>query len=119
MASARQQHAVGWKPPALTRLSGTTLGSADAAEFFGPRGRFAVQGGKVVPVPEGEWRRLRAEEQFDALLYLGPGLATEAEPLSARLCAEPGYVDMRLKRIALAGLPPVEVERVKKLCADK
>ena len=36
-----------------------------------------------------------------------------------RLCSEPGYVDMRLKRIALAGLPPPEVERVKKLCPDQ
>jgi hypothetical protein len=62
----------------------------------------------IVPVPKEQWRKLRAEEQFDALLYLGPHSTTQAEPLSPKLCSEPGYMDMRLKRIALAGLPPPE-----------
>ena len=118
IAGAKQGHAAGWQPPALARIRGTALGALDAAEYFGPRGRFVVRDGKIVPATREEWRTLRAEEQFDAVLYLGPP-PDEADPLSPTLCAEPGYVEMRLRRIALAGLPPPEVERVKQLCGDK
>jgi hypothetical protein len=118
IASASTRHATGWQPPALAPIRGTTLGALDASEYFGPPGRFAIRDGKIVPIPEEQWRKLRAEEQFDAVMYLGPPPATRTEPLSKKLCAEPGYVEMRLKRIALAGLPPPEVERVKKLCGD-
>jgi hypothetical protein len=116
IASAKENQARGWQPPALARIRGTSLGAVDASEYFGPRGRFTVRDGKTVPVAEEQWHKLRAEEQFDALLYLGPPPAARTEPLSRELCAEPGYVAMRLKRIALAGLPPVEVERVTALC---
>ena len=119
IAGANEKHATGWQPPALARIRGTTLGAVDASEYFGPPGRFAIRDGKIVPVAEEQWRRLRAEEQFDALLYVSPLPTTRTEPLSTKLCAEAGYVEMRLKRIALAGLPPQEVERVKKLCGDK
>jgi hypothetical protein len=116
IAAARAKDASGWPRPALALIGGTTLGAIDASEYFGPPGRFTVSDGKLLPVPEQQWRKLRADQQFDAVLYEGPPHATETEPLSATLCAEPGYVEMRLKRIALAGLPPPEVERVKKLC---
>jgi hypothetical protein len=119
IAGAKERHAAGWQPPALAPIGGTALGALDASEYFGPPRRFVVHDGKVVPVTREEWRMLRAEEQFDAVLYLGPPPPTEADPLSGKLCAEPGYVEMRLMRIALAGLPPPEVERVKKLCGDK
>jgi hypothetical protein len=119
IAGANEKHATGWRAPALVRIRGTALGAVDASEYFGPPGRFAVRDGKIVPVPEAQWRTHRAEDQFDALLSLGPSPATRAEPLSPKLCVEPGYVEMRLKRIALAGLPPPEVERVKNLCGDK
>jgi hypothetical protein len=119
IAGANEKHAAGWRSAALARIRGTTLGAVDASEYFGWPGRFAIRDGKIVPVAEEQWRKLRAEEQFDALLYVGPLPTTRTEPLSTKLCAEPGYVEMRLKRIALAGLPPPEVERVKKLCGDK
>jgi hypothetical protein len=119
IAGANEEHATGWQPPALARIRGTTLGAVDASEYFGPPGRFVIRDGKIVPVAEEQWRKLRAEEQFDALLYIGPPPTTRTEPLSTNLCAEPGYVEMRLKRIALAGLPPPEVERVNRLCGSK
>jgi hypothetical protein len=119
IASADRKHADGWTPPALFYLRGTPLGTLDVTEFFGGFGRFTVRDGKMVPVPKVQWRTLRAEEQFDALLYLGPpSVATSPEPFSTALCAEPGYVDMRLRRLALAHLPPSETERLKKLCGD-
>ena len=55
------------------------------------------------------------EDQVDAILYTGSGKHTTA-PLSPTLCDDPGYVKMRLDRIALAGLPPREAEIVKQLC---
>ena len=115
VASANEKQASGWPPPALARLRGTTLGAFDASEFFGPRGRVEIRDGKMTPVPESAWRKLPAEEQFDAVLYLGAS-PTASEPLSRELCSEPGYVEMRLKRISLAGLPPPEAQRVKTLC---
>jgi hypothetical protein len=113
IVGTNQRHATGWQLPALAHIRGTPLGAVDASEYFGPQGRSAVRDGKIVPVAEEQWRKLRAEEQFDALLYLGPPPTMQTEPLSTNLCAEPGYVEMRLKRIALADLPPPEVERVK------
>ena len=119
IAGVDGRHAAGWKAPALARIQGTALGALDASEYFGGRGRFTVRDGKLVAVRQEEWRPLRADEQFDALLYLGVPAAAGGEPLSPDLCTEPGYVEMRLERIALAGLPPPEVERVTRLCGGK
>jgi hypothetical protein len=119
IAGCNENDATAWQPRALALIRGTRLGAVDASEYFGPGARFAIRDDKIVAVPEEQWRKLRAEEQFDALLYLGPRDKAEAEPLSRKLCSEPGYVDMRLKRIALAALPPPELERVKKLCHDQ
>ena len=116
IAAAGEKHATGWQPPALVRIRGTALGALDASEYFAWPGRFAIRDGKMMPVAADQWRKLRAEEQFNALVYLGPPSTPRTEPLSPKLCAEPGYVEMRLERIRLAGLPPPEVERVKKLC---
>ena len=119
IAGARAKDGRGWPSPALARIGGTPLGALDASEYFAPPGRYGIREGKLVPIPKQQWRKLRADQQFDAVLYLGPPPATDAEPLSEKLCAEPGYVQMRLRRIALAGLPRPEVERVKKLCGDR
>jgi hypothetical protein len=115
VAGVNDRHVKGWTPPALATIRGTELGAVDASAYFGPGRRFGIVDGKLVPIGADRWRRLRAEEQFDAVLFLGPAI-TETDPLSTKLCTEPGYVEMRLKRIALAGLPPPEVERVRKLC---
>ncbi|HEU4719783.1 MAG TPA: hypothetical protein VFS59_00355 [Gemmatimonadaceae bacterium] len=117
VANAPAAHAAGWTPPALARLAGTALGRIDASEIFGGWGRFGVRAEAIVPIDPQHWRTLRAEEQFDAVLYLGQSDHPRREPASRALCDEPGYVAMRLKRIAIAGLPPPETERVRRLCA--
>lgn len=98
IAAVNDRHVKNWTPPAIATLRGTALGAVDTK-----------------PIEKDRWRQLPAEEQFDAVLYLGQGIA-EPEPLSKTLCDEPGYVEMRLKRIAIAGLPPAEVQRVTSLC---
>lgn len=106
-----------WRAPAITRVAGTQLGALDITTLLGNRPRFAFVAGKMAMVPESDWRKLRVEEQMDAILYLGPKAAlTEAGPSGAR-CAEPGYLEERLRRIALTGIPPFEADNARKVCA--
>jgi hypothetical protein len=75
-----------------------------------------IREGKPVIVPRDQWRALRAEDQFDAVLY--PGLQPSAMvPVSPVRCADVADVEMQLQRMALAGLPPPEFDRVKRACA--
>jgi hypothetical protein len=56
------------------------------------------------------------ENEFDALLYLGPPSSmTMNATLPAALCQDSQFVNTRLQRLARFG-PPVEVERFKKAC---
>jgi hypothetical protein len=64
-----------------------------------------------------QWKLRRAEEQFDALLYLGPEDAMTESRWSPSLCSDSAYMNMRLTRIAVSGIPPAEAERLKKYCA--
>jgi hypothetical protein len=108
-----------WRMPSIALLRGTTVGAEDFTKFFEGAGtRFGVRDGKIVQVPRAEWRSLRAEEQIDAVLYLGPPSSITTSGWTPELCADKVYVEMRLKRIALAGLPPGEAEHFKKHCAS-
>ena len=115
--TAHQPDIAAWKVPSLATIRGTALGAADAAEYFSWDRRFAIRDGKMVGVPREEWRTLRAEDQFDAVLYLGAEPGAEAQ-WSPALCADTAYLEMRFKRIALADLPPKETERLKQFCAS-
>ncbi len=68
-----QSDAQTWKPPVIALIKGTTLGTADFGQYFAQNNdRLAIRDGKITPIPRSEWRQLKAEEQFDAVLYLGP-----------------------------------------------
>lgn len=54
-------------------------------------------------------------QQLDAVLYLGPA-SREAIAPSAEPCKRPGFLDERLRRIALTGIPKFEAENIQKLC---
>ena len=88
-----------WPVPSLVVLRGTSLGAA-LVDYDGPR--VTVQVGKIVPVPRDQWRSMRTEEQYDAILYLGPQAASSLAMVSPALCADPSYVAMRTHRMALA-----------------
>jgi hypothetical protein len=104
-----------WPVPSLALIRGTPLGAEDIPQGSVPR--VTIQDGKFVPIPKEQWATLKTEEQIDALLYLGP-VATHTDP-SPTVCSEPEYVNTRLQRMALAGLPPSEPERLKTLCGAK
>jgi len=118
-----QQSAASWPKPSLTVLRGTTLGAADFTFYY----KFAFPRLRIVdgkpdfssPIPRDQWRSLRMEDQFDALLYLGPPPEITQSRLSPTLCSESGYLEMRLKRIALAGLPQAEADQLKQVCATQ
>jgi hypothetical protein len=116
--AAVQPDASSWRAPSLAILRGTTLGAADMSVFTPMRARFTFQGETPVQVPRDQWRSLRAEDQLDAVLYLGPRSEMRQAPLSATFCADPRYIEERLRRIALTGIPRAEADRVKQVCAD-
>jgi hypothetical protein len=107
-----------WRVPSLAALRGTTLGASDVALYsrgLGDGSRFGVLEGKLVPVPREQWKMMRMEDQFDALLYLGPPASMTIAQVPAALCRDDDFVKRRLDRLSRFG-PPIEVEHFKKAC---
>ena len=114
-----QADAQTWKPPVIALIKGTTLGAADFGRYFAQNNdRLTIRDGKITPIPRSEWRQFKAEEQFDAVLYLGPPSSIVQSTWSPALCADQAYLKMRFARIALAGIPPAEADALKKHCAS-
>ena len=101
----------------MALLRGTTLGArvGFTAWGLGDGSRFGVKGGQLVPVPQDEWKMMRMEEQFDALLYLGPPASMTTAPVPSALCQDADFVKRRVERLSRFG-PPVEVQNFKKAC---
>jgi hypothetical protein len=106
-----------WRAPSLAIVRGTALGAADFDSHFWSPPRMTLRDGKAVPVSRDQWRSLRAEEQFDAVLYLGTESAMTTSRLSPAVCSEPGYLEMRLRRIAVGGIPQPVADELKQHCA--
>jgi hypothetical protein len=114
-----QPNAALWPAPSLAVIRGTVLGAVDVARYWAdsPSTRFTLRDGDHLPIPRQQWRSLRAEDQFDAVLYLGQPSAMTTIEWSPALCADAEYIENRLERIALAGLPPIEADRLREYCA--
>lgn len=107
-----------WRVPSLAALRGTTLGARDFGLYnrgLGDGTRFGVKGGQLVPVPQAEWKTMRMEDQFDALLYLGPPASMTFASVPAALCEDADFVKRRVERLGRFG-PPIEVQNFKKAC---
>lgn len=107
-----------WRAPSLTLLQGTTLGARDFGLYsrgLGDGSRFDVNGDQFVPVLREKWRTVRMEDQFDALLYLGPPASMIIAAIPAALCQDADFVRRRLERLGRFG-PPVEVQKFRKAC---
>jgi hypothetical protein len=98
-----------WTPPKLGLLRNTVPGAALFATVFGfPADRMPAL------------RTLRMEDQFDALLYLGPRSSLTTSPLAPARCADTAYMEMRTSRMKLFPPPPGApdpVEQLKRYCA--
>ncbi len=85
--SAIEAQVASWPIPSLAILSGTILGAS-------------------ILEPGSQRRPVRMEEQFDAVLYLGPPSSMTRSKPSAALCSDRVYMDMRLGRLNLIPPPP-------------
>ena len=107
-----------WKVPSLAAVRGPALGARDFELYsrgFGFGNRVSVRSGQLVPLPREEWAVMRMEDQFDALLYLGPPSAMTNNGVPPALCKDLEFVARRLQRLARFA-PPVETASVKKAC---
>ena len=111
----RQADTASWKPMTLTFVRGTVLGAADFSEFESPDQRYLIRGEEdFVPIPREQWASRRLGEIVDGILYTGPDKTSSG--IWPQLCADPGYVKMRVDRIALIGLPPAQADAVERVC---
>lgn len=107
-----------WPRPSMAIIRDTILGAADFARYHeGGSDRFTIRDGKLTPIPRSEYRQVTAEDQFEAILYLGPISSITTAVWTRELCADQEYMAMRLKRMELGRLPPSEANALKKYCA--
>jgi hypothetical protein len=96
-----------WTKPSLTLIKDTPLGTAPFT-FYYPKGSGMMMrpgpNGPIV-VDLGEAIGGVMQEQFDAMLYLGPKNEITYAGLSKSLCADPEYVEMRAARLSAMRRP--------------
>ena len=94
-----------WPVPSLSVLRGTTIGEAPFS-FFYPHEMMIFRrdtSGKILSERIGPdpIRSPQLQDEFDALLYLGPTTSIPMSHLTATQCGDPAYVAMRRKRLEL------------------
>lgn len=113
---AAQPSVSSWPNPSLTILRSTLLGAKDFSVYYS----FAVyvkdKDGKIVA--RKATRPLPMEEQFDAILYIGPQSSITYSSLSPELCRDQAYVKMRETRMELFSGSPQGSAAFKKECEE-
>ena len=91
-----------WKKPSLTLIKNTPLGTAPFTFYLPKDSDMTMRPGPNGPimVDLGEAIGGEMQEQFDAVLYLGPKSEITYAGLSKSLCADPEYVEMRAARLS-------------------
>jgi hypothetical protein len=97
-----------WPAPSIALLEGTVLGLAP----FRPCYATPFQ-----DLRAEAFDRLRLQDQFDALLYLGPPATITQAPFPTALCADSRYMSMRKARLSLVPWGRHGIERLDKACA--
>ncbi|MBY0495565.1 MAG: hypothetical protein K2Y23_15245 [Cyanobacteria bacterium] len=99
-----QRNIASWPIPSLAIVRGTRLGTINFKYFAGME----------TDPPTN------MEDQFDAVLYLGPPSSITMSEMSAALCADAEFTKMRVARLGLGpgGPDGEDVARFKKECAD-
>jgi hypothetical protein len=80
-----------WHVPSFASLQGTRLGATDFDAYSGGFGfgtRFSVRSGNLVPLERHEWQTMPMEDQFDAILYLGPPSSMTNATIPTALCQD-------------------------------
>lgn len=100
-----------WQTPRLARLAGTTLGRAAFVQYQPVSN---LVGGQRVPVTPDQSPAM--EEQFDAVLHLGPPSGMRSALPDPALCADEEYLAMRFFRMELVGMGAT-VAQARQYCA--
>jgi hypothetical protein len=107
-----------WPAPSLALTRGTRLGREDFASYSrSALPRIRIRNGQPdfsSPLAPADYNKLAMAEQFNALLYLGPTLTFAPMPLDA--CGDSAYMKVRRDRVPLAGMPPIEQQRLERYC---
>lgn len=109
-----------WPRPSLARIQGTTLGAVAFGTYISADS-VTIQNSQVVARNGIAWQQLPMEQQFDAVLYLGPLSSMTQSTLSPALCSDSKYMAMRMARMANLPMPPGEpsaVEQLAQYCAS-
>jgi hypothetical protein len=59
------------------------------------------------------------QDQFDAILYVGPLSSITIAPLAQTLCTDAAYIAMRAMRSRAVGWAQGDFDRLKSFCADQ
>jgi hypothetical protein len=101
--SKLQPDVASWRAPSLALLRGTTLGAASFAFFYPHQMMIFWRDGSnqllsetIGPDPT---RSPRLEDEFDALLYLGPPASITKSHLTTEKCSDASYMAMRRQRL--------------------
>ena len=101
-----QSDVASWRTPGLAVLTGSLIGAAPYEAFFGP------------PPPVDYFKaNPNIEDHYDAVLVLGTPSSLALGGLDYPRCAEPAYVNMRVGRMVLTGMPPTVADRLAQECA--
>ena len=111
--------AASWPRPAFAAVRGTALGLTDLGRLYPKRPRMQLVDGKPKPVPVEAWALLPVEEQLDAVMYFGASAEDARVERPKDVCARPGFLIERLRRITLTGIPRFEAEAIERLCATR
>ncbi|WP_429932925.1 hypothetical protein [Agrobacterium vitis] len=93
-----------WPRPSLFPLRGTPLGEASFRAYY-RHAMLTKQRDAMIKIYVDPERSPSMEEQFDALLYLGPPSDLTWSEVSPALAADPDYIKMRSDRCEWLGLP--------------
>lgn len=96
-----------WPSPSAALLRGTTLGALDFTAFEEIGMRATITGTQITPLPHAEWKTLRMEDQFDAVLKLDrlANLPVAAGNPTG-VCADKEWLTEWIRRLTLPGGPP-------------
>lgn len=111
-----QADVASWRAPSLAMVRGTSLGALDFALFSPTPARFSIRNGTLTPIPREQWRTVRMEDQFDAVLHLGAASAMTAPPPAQDPCRDVAFLEKRLARLVMVAAPPPVIEQLKATC---
>jgi hypothetical protein len=119
--TALQPDVANWTPPKLASIRGTPLGEASVL-FYYPEGIYIRR-------PDNTWEQVKADpqrsplmqDQFDAILYMGPQGSITFSTLTASQCADQDYMQMRIGRMKIYAGPNNDSagKEIQEYCAKK